>query len=85
VPEAVGLTPALARTIPVLLQRLRSSYRPKFVAILSDAMGELVPALQSAGWAERLILDDGRPFQFGSARLETELHQRILGLLPKSN
>ena len=53
---------AINRAAPILLKRLQISYRPKFVAILSQPLEGLIPVLQNAGWSDRLILDEGKPF-----------------------
>ncbi len=56
-----GLSSVLKQALPNLLKRVELSYKPKFIALLSRDLGELVPALQSA-WGDRLILDGDSPF-----------------------
>jgi hypothetical protein len=53
---------AVKRAAPTLLKRLQTSYRPKFVTILSRPLDQLIPVLHDTGWSDRLILDDGKPF-----------------------
>lgn len=59
---------AAASFFPTLLKRIQFSYRPKLVAPVSEETRALVPLLQQSGWRDRLILDDGLPFQ-----METKL------------
>jgi hypothetical protein len=54
---------ALERAGKTLVLRLNTSYRPKFVALLSKPTAGLIPILQSAGWSDKLILDAGQPFE----------------------
>lgn len=56
------LAAAVQRAAPTLLKRLQASYRPKYVALLSQQLGELILVLQDAGWGDRLVLEDGKPF-----------------------
>jgi hypothetical protein len=56
------LAAAVQRATPILLKRLQASYRPKLVALLSQQLGELILVLEDAGWGDRLVLDDGKPF-----------------------
>jgi hypothetical protein len=79
-PVKDGAAPASAigRAAPTILKRLQISYRPKYVAILSESLQGLIPVLQDAGWADRLILDEAKdggkpftsPFQSLAAGLE---------------
>jgi hypothetical protein len=62
VKDDAALANAVGRVVPTLLKRLQLSYRPKYVAILSESLQGLIPVLQEAGWADRLVLDEGRPF-----------------------
>jgi hypothetical protein len=68
VEDSRELAQAVQRTAPTLLKRLKISYRPKWVAVVSPFLAELIPILQGAGWDEHLILDEGKPFAspFGS-------------------
>jgi len=49
-------------TEKTLLLRLQTSYKPKFVALLSDSTTGLIETLRGNGWGERLILDGNKPF-----------------------
>jgi hypothetical protein len=57
------LPAAVTRLASTVLLRLNTSYKPKFVAPISQALQPVIPLLQSNGWADRLILRDGLPFQ----------------------
>lgn len=48
---------------PTLLKRIRYSYKPKQIALLSPALGALVPMLEQAGLGQTLLLDHGEPFE----------------------
>lgn len=52
---------------PTLLKRIQLSYRPKSAALISEETRSLIPLLQEAGWGDRLILDNGLPFQSGTS------------------
>jgi hypothetical protein len=60
--DDAALANAVGRVAPTLLKRLQISYRPKYVAVLSESLQGLIPVLHDAGWADHLILDDGKPF-----------------------
>lgn len=83
---------ALNRLGPTVVRRIQSSYKPKFVAPLGQAMAELIPLLELSGLSDRLILNGGGPFvdpflgdpqnqaEFGTAlgdRLTSALSSRI--------
>jgi len=53
---------ALNRLGPTVVRRIQSSYKPKFVAPLGQAMAELIPLLELSGLSDRLILSSGGPF-----------------------
>jgi hypothetical protein len=53
---------ALERAALGVLRRVKISYKPKSVAFLSPYTQVLVPMFQANDWAERLILDHGKPF-----------------------
>jgi hypothetical protein len=53
---------AVGKFAQTVVQRVRGSYKPKYVALLSRATRELVQPLSDAGWKDRLILDSGGPF-----------------------
>ena len=81
VQDNAALANAVGRVVPTLLKRLQISYRPKYVAVLSESLQGLVPVLQDAGWADCLILDEGKddgkpfvsPFQGFAAGLKKAL------------
>jgi hypothetical protein len=53
---------AIEQVVPTLLRRVTISYKPKSIALLSVATKPLVAAFERTGWASRLILHDGKPF-----------------------
>jgi hypothetical protein len=53
---------AIERAAPALLRRVRVSYKPKSIALLSRGTQPLVEPFQQSDWAGRLILHDGKPF-----------------------
>ncbi len=53
---------AIERAASGILRRVSISYKPKSIALLSPQTQQLVHMFQANGWAERLILDDGKPF-----------------------
>jgi hypothetical protein len=65
------LAAAVTRLAPTVLLRVNASYKPKFVAPISHALQLLIPLFQANGWADRLILREGKPFhsdaEFGTA------------------
>jgi hypothetical protein len=56
------LEAAVRQFAPTVLLRVRTSYKPKHIALLSNATRELAPLLKEGGWNDRLILDGGGPF-----------------------
>jgi hypothetical protein len=56
------LAAAVIRLAPTVLLRLNASYKPKFVAPVSAALQPIVSLLQNNSWVERLILNNGKPF-----------------------
>jgi hypothetical protein len=54
---------AIERCAPALLRRVKISYRPKSIALLSASTQPLVAALQQSDWAHRLMLREGKPFE----------------------
>lgn len=67
--NSVDAQKAIEQVAPTLLRRVKISYKPKSIAMLSLATQPLVVAFQQSEWAARLILHDGKPFD-GSAREE---------------
>jgi len=53
---------AIERAAPALLRRVRVSYHPKSVVLLSPLTQPLVQAFEDYGCASQLILHEGRPF-----------------------
>jgi len=45
-----------------LVRRIRGSYKPKAIALLSAETEPLIPVFQQTEWGARLILDGGAPF-----------------------
>jgi hypothetical protein len=60
------LAATVTRLAPRVLLRVNTSYKPKFVALLSPASQPLIQLFQSKSWAERLILQDGASFDDSS-------------------
>jgi hypothetical protein len=46
-----------------VVQRIQFSYKPKKIALIGAATEEVIPLLERAGLKDRLILDQGRPFE----------------------
>ncbi len=67
---------AIERAAPGILRRVKVSYKPKHVAFLSPYTQVLVPMFQANDWADRLILDHGKPF---SDSLSTGRMARAIG------
>jgi hypothetical protein len=68
---------AIERAAPGILRRVKVSYKPKSVAFLSPYTQMLIPMFQANDWADRLILDQGKPF--GDSLLTGRL-ARAIGL-----
>jgi len=68
-------TRPLVHAIPTILRRIRVSYKPKSIALLSSETEPLIAALQQGGWTSALILDNGAPFQIPA---ETEALAKAL-------
>ncbi len=77
VSDDATLAGAMERVAPTLLKRLQISYRPKYVAVLSESLQGLIPVLQDAGWADSLILDEGRLFASPFRSLATGLKKAL--------
>lgn len=60
--DASELTAAIRRLARTVLLRVQTSYKPKHVALISAPTAELIETFRAGGWADRLILDNGRPF-----------------------
>jgi len=61
-PNPDDLSVAIRRLAATVLRRVQSSYKPKYVALISEPTAGLIEPLRAAGWADRLILDKGMPF-----------------------
>lgn len=55
------LAAAVSKLAPRVLLRVNTSYKPKFVAPISQALQPLIALFQSNSWADRLILPDDAP------------------------
>lgn len=56
------LAAAVNKLAPRVLLRVNTSYKPKFVAPISQTLQPLIALFQSNSWADRLILHTGKPF-----------------------
>jgi hypothetical protein len=65
------LTAAVTMLASRVLLRVNTSYKPKFVAPISQPLQPLIPLFQNSSWADRLILHDAKTFddrvEFGTA------------------
>jgi hypothetical protein len=69
------LSSAVEKSLSTLKLRLNTSYRPKFVAMVSQPTSVLIAPLQAAGWSEKLLLDGTKPFS--GAGFGEKLNQAI--------
>jgi hypothetical protein len=60
------LATAVTNLGPRVLLRMNTSYKPKFVAPISNELQPLIALFQANSWADRLILHDGKPFNDGA-------------------
>ncbi len=71
---------ALAKAIEraAVVRRVKVSYKPKSIAFLSPRTEALIAMFQANDWADRLILDHGRPFAdfLSSGRLARALGRK---------
>lgn len=56
------LNAIIRRLAPTVLRRVQASYKPQYVALISEPTGTLLEPFRTAGWSDRLILDHGAPF-----------------------
>ena len=56
------LAAAVTKLAPRALLRVNTSYKPKFVVPISQALQPLIALFQNNSWADRLILQHGAPF-----------------------
>jgi hypothetical protein len=88
--ESAELEATVRNLAPTVLLRVRSSYKPKHVALLSSATHELIQPLFDAGWKDRMILDSGGPFDdpfladpAGQAEFNTAFGDRLSAALSR--
>lgn len=62
VADPARLREDLNRLAPTVLQRIRASYKPKYIALVGQAIAEIIPFLQMSEVKDRLILNGGAPF-----------------------
>ena|SRR5579871_4862445 len=60
--DPTDATTACERSAPVLLQRVRGSYKPKRIVFLSRPAASAIPAFLNSELKDSLILDSGGPF-----------------------
>jgi hypothetical protein len=53
---------AVNRRGPTVVQRIQTSYKPKFVAPIGQRIAELIPLFELSGLSDRLVLSCGGPF-----------------------
>lgn len=70
-----NLQKAVEQTGAALLRRVKVSYKPKSIALLSAATQPLVSMFHDSGWGAQLILVDGKPF--AGADLDERLAKAI--------
>jgi hypothetical protein len=61
-PSGDDLSAAIRRLAPTVRRRVQASYKPKYVVLVSQPTSELIEPLRACGWGDRLILDNGCPF-----------------------
>jgi hypothetical protein len=57
-----SLAATINKLAPSILLRVKFSYKPKWLAPISSALGELIPRFEGEGWTSRLILNGSKPF-----------------------
>ena len=69
---------------PTVVKRIQHSYKPKKIVLIGADSAEVIPALEQAGMAGQLVLENGRPIfdpsfgdPAGSAEFATSLAGRI--------
>jgi hypothetical protein len=90
VESSSDLAGAIDRMASTVVLRVNSSYKPKFLAPISRDLQALLPLLQLKGWNEKLILNNGEPFDDpflgdpqGQAEFGTSLGDRLAKALPR--
>jgi hypothetical protein len=73
--DPAELRAAIQRSTPTILLRIRTSYKPKQVALISEPTSALIDPFRAADWSDRLLLDAGQSFSAESlsARLSAAL------------
>ncbi len=56
------LLDAVRRLAPTVALRVKTSYKPRYVALISEPTRELIRPFKEAGLGDRLILDGSAPF-----------------------
>jgi hypothetical protein len=59
---ATDLEAAVQKAAPTVVQRVKASYKPRHIVLLSEAARGLIGPLSDAGWRDRLILESDGPF-----------------------
>ena len=67
VPATDRFSDVLARLAPTVIRRIRHSYRPQSLILLSDELAPLAAALEGAGLDTRLLLLDSKPVSLPGA------------------
>jgi hypothetical protein len=62
VENADVLERAVEQLAPTMLKRIRGSYKPRHIALLSRPLEGLIALLETAGFGDRLIVDPGKAF-----------------------
>jgi hypothetical protein len=78
-----GFPEILSRLTPTVIRRIRHSYRPQSVILLSDELAPLAAALAGAGLDARLLLLDAKPVPLPGADGESRsrFRNRVQDLL----
>jgi hypothetical protein len=63
VEAADSLADALERVRQVVIKRIQKSYKPKYIAPISDYFTKLIPLFEQNGWGDKLLLNHGGPLQ----------------------
>lgn len=86
-PSGLDFEKAAARCASSLLKRIQFSYKPKYLALISPALASISSLLSEGGWTERLILNNGAPFNFRSGdggSVKAEFAKRVNEKLVKT-
>jgi hypothetical protein len=69
-----------SRYAATVVKRILYSYKPRAVAMLSRNTRGVIPVLEQAGLADRLLLDDGGPFYIPPAEDLAAQQRFVIGL-----